>query len=333
MTESFPFFDSQGAGFDVGAGFDSNLATVIENVTVANDGSCVKVGGRYVTAETTRDLCQKTANAIYEVFHVGRRIAASGLSEHSFQRSLHDPVLVRRLESSILHTVSPVVISRIDRSCVDARIVVIDGLRILLEPADEIEDGQVWFPAVRRGLSPGFLLVDGSRGRPASGPLLRVYLQVGDPDDGVRLWGEVIRRLESARVRYRAKVTSAERLYPRRDGLVVYIGEDAWGIIPALIQELQSKEKVCQPNLSSEFARVISPGVALAWEPKDTRPGRRGVSFGQHRAAAIADALFAATPAGGGRPLRECLEREFREANIDFTAIHRNINSPKLPYC
>ncbi|MEV6861386.1 T3SS effector HopA1 family protein [Streptosporangium subroseum] len=42
----------------------------------------------------------------------------------------------------------------------------------------------------------------------------------------------------------------------------------------------------------SVFCRRIGPGVAIAWEPDDARPAMRGLSFGQHRAGVLAQALL-----------------------------------------
>src|SRR4051812_43082698 len=51
---------------------------------------------------------------------------------------------------------------------------------------------------------------------------------------------------------------------------------------------------------------------AIAWEPADTRPGMSGLSFGQHRAIAMAIGLSG-------------------EANIDPAAPARNLDSPDSP--
>src|SRR5262249_37668667 len=106
------------------------------------------------------------------------------------------------------------------------------------------EDGTVRLPAARPGLSPGFFLVDGSRGTTEPGPVLRVYLHLDGPDDAVRLWDTTLRHLEGAAVRYRAKVTSSRRLFPRRDGLVVYLGREARDILPGLVAAVRQPAKV-----------------------------------------------------------------------------------------
>ncbi len=168
------------------------------------------------------------------------------------------------------------------------------------------------------------------------GPVLRLYLHLGSPDEAIRLWGGILRHLEDADVGYRAKVTSSRQLFPRRDGLVVYLGRNAWDLVPSLVRRVAQPAKAAREGLASPFARSLAPGAAIAWEPEDERPGRRQMSFGQHRAAAVVDALFDSVegrPRENGTSSFECLVHRLKEANIDPAAVYRNANSPEPDWC
>ncbi|MET7934801.1 T3SS effector HopA1 family protein [Streptomyces sp. NPDC005322] len=309
---------------------DPGLAAVLDGVTLAPDGLHATVDGRELTAETGRQLRQELIGAVYEAFHVGHVFGEQR------PRSFRDPWLEERLAARTPHTTTPVpaVPYRPEgegAGGADSRIAVIGGLRVRLTGAREFTDGTVRLPAARPGLSPGFFLVDGSRGTTARGAVLRLYLQLDDPDEAIRLWGGTLRHLEDAGVGYRAKVTSSRQLFPRRDGLVVYLGRDAWDIVPGLVEEVRQPAKAGREEPASPFAKSLAPGVAIAWEPRDERPGRRGMSFGQHRAAAVVDALFdtlEGRPGEIGRSPDECLIRRLKEANIDPAAVYRNADSP-----
>ncbi|MFW6723037.1 T3SS effector HopA1 family protein [Streptomyces sp. MAR4 CNY-716] len=91
-----------------------------------------------------------------------------------------------------------------------------------------------------------------------------------------------------------------------------------------------SKPNSQRPPRTSAFARAVAPGVALAWEPEDDRPGYRGMSFGQHRAAVVAGAVLAhARERNPERTVHEHVTEQVRAAGIDPDAHDRNLNSPR----
>jgi HopA1 effector protein family len=95
--------------------------------------------------------------------------------------------------------------------------------------------------------------------------------------------------LAGIQIGYRAKVVSRPDMLPRWDGLVVYLaGRDleAAGRVAAAAGGIRGIG-----GQVSVFAKPIAHGVAIAWEPADRRPGMRGLSFGEHRSAALADGL------------------------------------------
>ncbi|MGY0056089.1 T3SS effector HopA1 family protein [Streptomyces sp. LZ34] len=187
-------------------------------------------------------------------------------------------------------------------------------------------------PAVRPALSPGFLLVDGVDGRPAAGAdreLLRVYVHLRYPDAAPRVWGALLTQLAARSVPYRAKVLSRPWAYPRRDAIVVYLDADRADVVFPLAAAVRRLPGIGADT--SVFARRLLPGVAVAWEPRDARPGWRGQSFGQHRAAAVAEGVVR----HAADPERTALAREIADslhsAAADPAEPARNHSSPGLP--
>jgi hypothetical protein len=75
------------------------------------------------------------------------------------------------------------------------------------------------------------------------------------------------------------------------------------------------------------FAEPVGPGVAIAFEPSDARPAMRGFSFGEHRAAALAEGLARhATKLAAGEPsdVRAAVAQALVEAAIDPANPARN---------
>lgn len=295
-----------------------DLATLLSDVRVHPGTRSAHVGERPITAETAGQLRQKLITALYETFHVGNAFGEDR------PRTYRDPWLEERLGAATPHDTT-MATARLDGD----GLVLVDGVRVRV-PEPDVVGTRVRMPARRPGLSPGFFLVDGSRGHSARRPLLRVYVHVRTPEEAVRTWGEVLRALEREGVPYRAKVTSSRRLFPRRDGLVVYLGEDAWHAASVVADAVPRPTASHPAAPTSSFARELAPGIAVAWEPEDTRPGMRGMSFGQHRAAAVADALLEHAD-GSGRALDDCLREQLAAANIDHEALYRNADSPRLP--
>ncbi|MFI6095677.1 T3SS effector HopA1 family protein [Lentzea sp. NPDC051213] len=174
-------------------------------------------------------------------------------------------------------------------------------------------------PPARPALSPGFLFVDGSRPVDLTSGALRVYVHVSDPDSAVGAWRAVLHALESASVAYQAKVLSRARQYPRRDAIVVYLpSAEAAPLVADAVRGLRGI-----PHETSVFTERLAAGVATAHEPADPRPGRSGLSFGQHRCLVLAHALLDA--ANRGETREPVIARAFLDAGIDPLHPARNI--------
>ncbi|MGC9442390.1 T3SS effector HopA1 family protein [Streptomyces sp. WG5] len=199
-----------------------------------------------------------------------------------------------------------------------------EGVRVWTPRADVRDEGPfalgqrvtVTVAAARPALSPGFFLVDGARpAEPEPGALLRVYVHLTGAEAAVDVWSDALRFLEERHAGYRAKVLSARSLYPRRDALVVYLRQGSWDLAHDLAQALRGHPAL--GDTVSLFARRLVPGIAAAWEPADRRPGMRGLSFGQHRAGALAQALIEQRRTSGD--LTEIVAHHFAEAGISAT--------------
>ncbi|MEU1291972.1 T3SS effector HopA1 family protein [Streptomyces sp. NPDC005840] len=216
----------------------------------------------------------------------------------------------------------------------DGRTVLLDGVRVAL-PADRIEraaaDGRsarVRLDAARPALSPGFFLCDGSRERRLrSTGTLRVYVHVRDAESAPAVWGAVLTALEEEPIPYRAKVCSALEAFPRQDGLVVYLGAEGWYAAERVAASVQGLPGV--GATTSDFVRELAPGVGAAWEPDDRRPGMGRVSFGEHRAAAVASGLLLHHENPGVFTVAQAVEKALLDAGVDPADPARNLGSPR----
>nr|PZN41733.1 MAG: hypothetical protein DIU60_16410 [Actinomycetota bacterium] len=331
------------------------LTAALDEVRVSLGDLAATVGDREVTADNPRELQSLLATALYDVLHAGMREEVTTLP-----RRLRDARLEADLAAAVPHaetTTRAVVCAPPPRP---ARAVPAAGpeaaadpaLRPLPDPASgvlvRLDGVRVWapreavrsagppwapgqeitlaMPPSRPALSPGFFLVDGSAGTVASPRTLRMYVHLRDPRSAVQAWRRVLTLLEERRVRYRAKVVSSTFMYPRRDALVVYLDADGWRALPELAEAAADGPGV--GGDVSAFCRRLRPGVAVAWEPEDDRPAMRGLSFGQHRAGVLAQALLDSARDGAGRVER--ILARFAESNIDPAEPARNRTSPRV---
>ena len=292
-------------------GLNRRLADAITPVHVASDCLSARIADREITADTPARLRDRLAVLIYEHLHAGR----PGRDE-PMPRSLRDRALEHLLYQATPHRSTPYR-ARLRGLYEDLPVVEIDGVRVRMPAADpgtatpaevsaasalreaaersttSADDiyADVRLAATRPALSPGFFLVDGSLGLPSRSAVLRLYTHVAEASYAPDVWHTVLTALEAAEVPYRAKISSSPLLYPRRDALVVYLGEEALHAVNTVGEALRGL-----PGIGAEtspFADEITAGFAAAWEPDDDRPGRRNMSFGQHRSAAVAAGLTA----------------------------------------
>jgi type III HopA1-like effector protein len=288
------------------------LVEALAEVWVAPDGRQARLGGTELEASSARRMTELLGRELYQRFHAGN--AGGDPGEPS-------PALEAALAEATPHRTAPAAATRPADGAADD-VVLIDGLRVRV-PRDMLTGPELLLPAARPALSPGHYLVDGPTGRIGGGPILRVYLHLCGPEDAPARWHDVLVALNDAGVTYRAKIVSTPGGYPRRDAMVVYLGPAHWHAA-TLIRDAAAD----RPGVGLEhslFAHPIAPGVAVAWDPDDPRPGRRSMSFGEHRARATAEALLRNTDLATA--LAEC----FTAASIDAARPARNRDSPAQP--
>ncbi|MFD6887128.1 T3SS effector HopA1 family protein [Streptomyces sp. NPDC059957] len=334
---------------EVVVGLSAALRSAVGGISVAEDGMSATVDGQELSADDPRALESLLAGALYETWHAGRREGAENLP-----RQLRDAEFEQALGGAVPHghtSVGVLVHAAPERSAagVTEAVVQRDGVRIRIAIARESVEGVAgetadatfgtavdWVPgdrialrvpAARPALSPGFFLVDGSTpGSGSGGATVRLYVHLTDSRSAVSVWGRVLSHLEERKVPYRAKVLSSRLLYPRRDALVVYLDEDARAAVTGLAEAIAGSPGVGEET--SVFTHRLGPGVALAWEPEDRRQPMQGLSFGQHRASAVAKAVLDSRKSGNSVE-RELLS-QFAEADIDPADPARNSTSPRL---
>ena len=319
---------------------DVDLAPAVTDllaaVRVDAAGVSATVGDVAVTAKTARDLVSRVSAELYDQVHAGRAGEPAPR-----RRTLRDAGLDDRLRDALPHRGTVVPVRVLAQEPGDTVVVLLDGLRVAVPrselSADEVrpgQDAQLRLPAARPALSPGFFLVDGSRGRPSGQPLLRVYLHLPTADRAPAVWGTVLQLLEQHGVRYRAKVSSSPWLYPRRDALVVYLGRTDWSAAELLRAELAGSADLAAST--SPLTHPLAPGLSVAWEPVAARPAGRGqLSFGEHRCSVLAEAVVehAVRVHDGeddGETLAEAVHQALVSASIDPLAPARNLASPRL---
>ncbi|MFB7982786.1 T3SS effector HopA1 family protein [Streptomyces vinaceus] len=325
-----------GASPDAAPLLSEKLEDALDGVHVHEDGLTASVNGRTVTGTSPLVLSGQLATALYQVIHVGKpaRVEESREGDKDRGAAALDRDLEADLAGAVPHRYTrhrvPVL-----ADAPSGPIVGLSGVRVRLEPHRLVEEGAgspheatVLVAAARPSLSPGFFLADGSTPLAEDDPVLRVYVHVRTPEAAVEAWSKALEYLEAQSVPYRAKASSSRGLLPRRDGVVVYMGSRHQAALPGLARAVTGTGGLgsdCSP-----FTRALAPGVAVAWEPDDDRPGMRNTSLGEHRSRAIASGLVRKAIRPDGR-LRAAFVRDaLLEAGIDPSDPSRNLSSPPL---
>lgn len=290
------------------------------DVNATADHFRARIAGRELDAPDLRTLRALLGAAIYDVWHAGRRDPAE------LGRIVREPSTEDVLATALTGRTN--VRRGVLRSWSGSEAVVELPEATFRVPRRHLVEGQhptvgsridLVVPAARPGLSHGFLMVDGSAdpataGRPGRG-IRRCYLHVRDVDSAARLWRRALELLDATGTAHRSKALSHRDGYPRTDAVVLYLGtENALGVATELATVLGD-----DPGLAPEtsvFAHRVAPGIAVADEPADGRPGRGRMSFGEHRAHAVAAGLLAHAT-GEAVDRVDAIRTEFTAAGID----------------
>jgi hypothetical protein len=270
------------------------------------------------------------ARALYHAWHTGlppdapRRLPGPP-----------DPAFTQRLTAGVAHRATPTQAKREPSAAValpGTEIMRVGRVLVRVPTGAVLDATTVAVPAVRPALFPGYVVVDGSRGRP-TGPLLRLYVHVADACRAPAVVRELLAAMEGRGLAYRMKVCANPEGFPRRDALVAYLPADVWQRAGDLVADAVGALGAAgdlRPE-TSLFAERLAPGIAVAWEPIDDRLGMAGLSFGIHRALAVAHGLVVQAQAAitGAPTSREsAVVAALIRASIDPAAPFRNLDTP-----
>jgi HopA1 effector protein family len=265
----------------------------LPRIAVDLDRKAASVDGAEVFADDEADLKEALTALVYGAFHSGippdrddinRVYGQAGVEKMMAAAMPHrwsvrdDVEVVRRDDGQKFCVV------RLDRL----------NVKVPREHVDLLagKRARVKVEAARPRLSPGFFLVEGSGGPPdRTSPVLRCYCHLADVHSGAEAFGAVLKFLERSCPRYRVKIVSSATGYPRHDALVVYVEADQHHMPSGVVSAVADCTGL-RPQ-TSVFAAEVAPGVAIASEPADQRPGYQGLSFGQHRSRLLVEGIFA----------------------------------------
>lgn len=309
------------------------LAAHLAELRIDPEEYRVEVGGQTVEAPDPIAFRAQLTTALYEHWHAG-----TGGREAAPTVQRRDAGFEGELAAATPHsgTATPATLRALpDDTAPGPAVVEVNRVRVLV-PAELVQpvagrtpgDALVLdLPAARPMLSPGFFFASGSAGGNRGKEVLRLYVHLETPEHAPAVWRKVLEVLESHGARYRAKVLSRRTSYPRRDAVVVYLPDESQPHVPDLVRALDGLPGLGEAT--SVLARTIRPGIAVAWEPADERPGWQRVSFGQHRAMAITRGVF--RHMSDGVPLRLAVAEELTAAGVDPGDPARNLDSPAFP--
>ncbi|MFC9127687.1 T3SS effector HopA1 family protein [Streptomyces sp. NPDC057099] len=315
------------------------LLDALLGIRISADLRTASAGGHTTEPGEPDELRPRLAALLYDVVHSGRPHG------EKTRLSLRDPALEQELRAAVPHRTvrRPATLLPPRRTTPDLApgvLVDLNGVRVMVPPeavsGPEAPATTVAVASARPALSPGFFYVCGSNEPTSDDQLLRVYVHLTDPRLAAPVWAAVLEVLEDTGATYHAKALSSPSLYPRRDALVVYLGRRSWAACHTVAATVRDLPGIA-PGTSA-FTHRLAPGAAIAWEPDDTRPGMATMSFGQHRANALAEAAVRAAHEGfdpaapqSRTALATVLAEVCHTAGIDASAPFRSLGSPAVP--
>ncbi|MFB7667006.1 T3SS effector HopA1 family protein [Kitasatospora sp. NPDC056138] len=310
------------------------LTELLDTVAVDLDAAVATVGGRRHQVEGSRTLRGVLRGVLYQSWHAGIEEPEDGTVRRPRPPRAHAGPLERALIRAVPHEHTRIAATLRSVATDGSAVVETGGVRILVhrDALVEADDSSavVALPAVRPWLSPGFVLAHGSRGGLRRGSeYVRLYVHVRRADAAEEVWRRALESLEDSAVPYQAKILAHASHYPRRDAMVVYLDAAHAGVARDVVEAVRSLTGL--GAATSAFAQRLAPGLALASEPADHRVGWTGLSFGQHRAAAVTEGLLAhaTDPFAGSRD--DQVAAALSAAGIDPTAPYRNLLPTRDP--
>lgn len=268
------------------------LLHALDDIDIDTQEWTATIGPRQLSGGSARDLRPQLMRALYEVFHAGRA------EDKELGRIVREHDVESILGPSVPHTRTPALARfrewRGEEAVVSLPEVTVRVPRSYVHTDQDVSPGSIVrldLPSAKPGLSHGFYMIDGPQGHrdgPSRGTR-RLYLHARDVDSAASLWGLALGALNDAGVPYRSKALSHLDGYPRCDSVVIYLPVEHAAVVDSVVEVTRGHE-----GLNSEtslFAYPLAPGIAIADDPADPRPGYQGLSFGEHRASAVSIAL------------------------------------------
>uniref|UniRef100_UPI003F49AAE6 T3SS effector HopA1 family protein n=1 Tax=Promicromonospora sp. CA-294714 TaxID=3240019 RepID=UPI003F49AAE6 len=205
-------------------------------------------------------------------------------------------------------------------------VVLVRGVRVQVPAAQltRLDDGRLAasIPAIRVNLSPGYVSYLHQDPTPSGRPdsLLRLYVGISDAAAAPHIWREVLGHLCERGLRFTAKCLHLREAYPASDALVVYTNHGNFKALGELARKLEGMPGMFAD--SSVFTWQLAPGCAVAVEVRGTQA--RPISFGEHRASALARGLLQAYSSGSTDPesVASAVTGAFEEDGIDPARPH-----------
>lgn len=300
-----------------------DIAGHLDEIRVDAAATSAALGPWQVDATEPRDLEKKLGRVLYERLHLRRDLPldtrARMVRDAAFESTLSAVLPADRV------TVPVELIG--DGAGVDEAVARLMGVRVRLPRAAlsgpagaRVATARI--PSSHPALSPGFLLFHGSRpvAVRAPGDLVRLYLGPRDAESAVRVWATTTALLDG--IAHRAKVASVRWFHPRTDAITVYAASTDLDRLEGVAATVADRHGADLADRTSYLTRRLAPGIAVAHEPDDPEPGRRGLSFGEHRCSLLATAVVAGHQSGQG--WRAHLDDVLTSARVDPDHLWRN---------
>lgn len=296
----------------------SAVARHLDAISVGDGATSAVLGAWQLEAAEPRDLEKQLGRALYERLHLRREVPLDTRA-----RMVRDPAFEADLAAVLPSDRVEVPVEVLgDGASADEAVARLMGVRVRLPRAALSGPASARVPSSHPALSPGFLLAHGSRPVAVRDPgdLVRLYLGPRDAGSAVRIWATTTALLDGTA--HRAKVASVRWFYPRTDAITVYAASSDLDRLEAVAGAVAARHGADLADPTSYLARRLAPGIALACEPDDPEPGRRGLSFGEHRCSLLATAVVAGHLSGHG--WRAHLDEVLTSARVDPGHLWRN---------
>lgn len=266
-----------------------------QDITVNRTGTQAVLNNHTINADSPAELRAQLAAMIYSSYHIRHPQDPTAPQSQVLQADaeLAEKLLAALPQRTLTRTVTAEQLQ--PGAHPDQYVLPVDGIKViitedvLIRTADGAIAG-VRFPSWRTRTTPGYLLTF-SQQPICTGPVERIYIACDDAAQTLARWGRLLPKLAEANIGYQAKALSTRAAHPRTDAIVIYVGQADLHLACELAVQATLADAPAHV-MTSLFTRQINPDVSMAAEPSDTRTAYRNLSFGQHRARVLADALI-----------------------------------------